>query len=213
MFKFNFEDLEEHKGIAQQLSIIVLILSVLSVLLIVWAGYDLINHIDVVSKFFSNGFSVQSFKSPVLWDIFFVLIGISSQGILFTFRVKIRHITDFDENGLSKNFNSYDKLSRKEKDEIDKQKLMEAERILDTNKLRKMTKRGAKDPNKELEKLIGLEDVKKEMKKMASKMLFCGVGHNGLNRWKCCIDSEVFSENNIFRNKVSRNYDFTFLSD
>ncbi len=85
-------------------------------------------------------------------------------------RMKARQIIDFDEYGNSLKYQNYDKLSRQDKDEIDRKRLEENERILDSNSLRKMTHEGSRNPEEELNSLIGIENVKDEMLKMAAKM-------------------------------------------
>lgn len=89
-----------------------------------------------------------------------------------SFRIWVRRFIDFDEFGNSKRYNSYDKLSRQEKNEIDKQKLADAERLVSTNVLMKMTHKGYKNPDEELNHLIGLKNAKKEVAVLKAKMMY-----------------------------------------
>ena len=79
---------------------------------------------------------------------------------------------EYDENGMSVKSNSYLKLTRKEREALDKQKLADMERILSSSVIRKMTHEGSKNPEKDMDKLIGLDEVKESMLQMASRMEF-----------------------------------------
>lgn len=111
-------------------------------------------------------------QSPFFWRFLCIIICAIGTKLLYNARIKIRHITDFNKHGRSKKFESYDKLNAEQKAKIDQQKLMDAERILDTNTLRKMTHKGSSDPDKDMEKLIGLKEVKETMKEMAARMQY-----------------------------------------
>lgn len=79
---------------------------------------------------------------------------------------------EYDENGMSVKSNSYLKLTRKEREALDKQKLADMERILSSSVIKKMTHEGSKDPEKDMDTLIGLGEVKDYMLQMASRMEF-----------------------------------------
>lgn len=79
---------------------------------------------------------------------------------------------EYDENGLAVKSNSYLKLSRKEREALDKQKLADMERILSSSAINRMTKKGSVDPEKDMKKLIGLKTVKDSMEEMAARMEF-----------------------------------------
>jgi hypothetical protein len=78
--------------------------------------------------------------------------------------------SEYDENGMNIKSNSYLKLTRREREELDKQKLADAERVLSSSTIRKLIKPGSKDPERDMEKLIGLENTKKRMLEMAARM-------------------------------------------
>lgn len=78
--------------------------------------------------------------------------------------------SEYDDNGMNIKSNSYLKLTRREREELDKQKLADAERVLSSSTIRKLSKPGSKDPEKDMEKLIGLENTKKRMCEMAARM-------------------------------------------
>ena len=91
---------------------------------------------------------------------------------LIKWRVKFRNLVEYDEFGRAKSKQSYDRLSKKERDKIDEQKIRDMERVLNTSALMKMTKEGSKDPWKDMERLIGLKEPKDRMKEMVARMEF-----------------------------------------
>jgi hypothetical protein len=105
---------------------------------------------------------------PIIMIIAGIIMRIPSEKIMS----KAVEENDYDENGLSANYNSYLKLSKKERDELDKQRLVDQERIISAAALKKITKEGSKTPYKDLKKLTGLDTVKEAMKQMAARMEF-----------------------------------------
>lgn len=103
-----------------------------------------------------------------------ILAGIclAVQPILEVARQNLRQITDFDEFGMNVRFKNYKKLTREDKDRIDRQKLEDMERILSSNTLKKMTHKGSKSPKEDMDHLVGMDNVKREMSKMAAKMVY-----------------------------------------
>lgn len=89
--------------------------------------------------------------------------------VMFYIRTNAREKVEFDEFGNKKG-NVYKNLSAKEKKEIDLQRLADAERLISSGELKKVTFKGSKNPEEELNRLIGLKDVKEEILKMKAKM-------------------------------------------
>lgn len=89
--------------------------------------------------------------------------------VMFKLRTDARSELEFDEFGNKKG-NEYKRLSAQEKKEIDLQKLAESESILGSGEIKKRTFKGSKDPESELNKLIGLKNVKDEVVRMKAKM-------------------------------------------
>ena len=87
-------------------------------------------------------------------------------------REKCIRETEYDENGSSIRNQSLEKLSRKERDAIERQKLMDMELVLSSSTLRAMTRRGSSHPEEDLENLTGCPEVKKKILEMASRMAF-----------------------------------------
>lgn len=90
---------------------------------------------------------------------------------LTAWRIRARDLAQTDEFGNSKR-KTYAKLSQKERDAIDLQKTADMERLVGSVALKRLTKEGSKDPQKDLDQLIGLVNVKQKIAEMAAKMEF-----------------------------------------
>lgn len=77
---------------------------------------------------------------------------------------------EYDEYGRRKGMEDYSSMSRKERLQVDKQKLAEMERIVSSSALKRMQHPGEKDPDGTMNELVGMEPVKKQMKMMAARM-------------------------------------------
>lgn len=88
------------------------------------------------------------------------------------FRHKSRVARKFDKYGRNKDIDSYERLSVKEQKELDKQKIREMNRVLPSTLVKQMTKIGSKNPEKEMNNLIGLKNVKDKMEEMSARMQF-----------------------------------------
>lgn len=92
--------------------------------------------------------------------------------LLFEARIKLRNIVDYDEFGVSKKYGKYERMSAKEKKVIDMQKMADMERILSSSQIKKLTHKGSDNPDKDMNKLIGLKNVKDKMNEMVARMEF-----------------------------------------
>lgn len=90
---------------------------------------------------------------------------------LTEWRYRARDLAQTDEFGNSTR-KTYAKLSQKERDAIDLQKTADMERLVGSVTLKRLTKEGSKDPQKDLDELIGLVTVKQKVAEMAAKMEF-----------------------------------------
>lgn len=87
-------------------------------------------------------------------------------------RNKYRDEVEYDSNGISINHGNFSNLSNQERAEIEKQKLLQREMLIDSITLKNITKKGSTDPEKDLQNMIGLSGVKTELHKMASRLAF-----------------------------------------
>ena len=78
---------------------------------------------------------------------------------------------EYDEFGVS-NKKKFDNLSRAEREAMDRQKAALREQLLPTSMIKKITKKGSEDPDKDLQKLIGLSAVKQKVIEMTARMKF-----------------------------------------
>lgn len=104
--------------------------------------------------------------------IFIAIFGFAMAKPLTNMRIAARKDVEYDEFGRSKNKGTYDRLSKKERDQIDLQKTMDMERVMDSSAMDKMTKEGSNDPVTDMNKLIGLAPVKEKMREMVARMEF-----------------------------------------
>lgn len=93
-------------------------------------------------------------------------------------RRKLRDEYEYEENGVSKKYGHFEKLSADERKKIEKQKMMDAERILDSQTLKNITHSGSEDPQTDMDAMIGLDSVKKQMTEIAVRMMY------ERNEWK-----------------------------
>jgi hypothetical protein len=156
---------------------LILLLSVLDVLGIASLLFYSVKKIsDIYSKaqktdeIVNWSFYLENGAIKIIFAVLGFIICIALLLVLFPSRVKLRNKIYFYENGMHKKWASYDKVSKKEKDHIDKQKSMDVERILDSGALRQITHEASKTPETDMESLTGLHDVKQAMKEMAARM-------------------------------------------
>ena len=88
---------------------------------------------------------------------------------MFYVRTNSREKIEFDDKGNKKG-NLYKNLSSKDKRKIDMQRLADSERVLSSSEMKKVTSHGSINPELELEGLIGLNNVKKEVLQMKATM-------------------------------------------
>ena len=100
----------------------------------------------------------------VICTILFILIT--------NIRRKLRDEYEYDKNGVSKEYGHFEKLSADERKEIEKQKMIDAERILDSQTLKNITHKGSKCPQADMDAMIGLDSVKAQMTEIAARMTY-----------------------------------------
>lgn len=101
-----------------------------------------------------------------------LVFGLILQGPLKKVRIAARRDVEYDEYGLSKSKGDYEGLSKQERDAIDLQKIADMDRLVGTVAMKKMTYAGPADPEKELDEMIGLDDMKNTVREMVARMRF-----------------------------------------
>lgn len=87
-------------------------------------------------------------------------------------RQEARDEAEYDEDGISYKKGNFSALSKQERDAIERQLMVDRERILPSSLLKSITKTGPADADKELNELIALDNVKAEVLKMRARMEF-----------------------------------------
>ena len=108
-------------------------------------------------------------KIGTLGYFIFAFLCFGLDKLMFSIRTNSKNRIEFDEDGNKKN-NLYKNLSAADKAIIDKQVLADKERLLGEAEIKRVIHNGVKNPEEELEKLIGLYNVKEEIKKMKATM-------------------------------------------
>ena len=108
----------------------------------------------------------------IVIGIIVACIGLFINKPLQGLRIKYRTEVEYDEFGRSKSKGRYESLSKSERDQIDLQKTLDMERVMNSAAIKKITKKGSLDPQKDMDELIGLVPVKNKMKEMVARMEF-----------------------------------------
>lgn len=156
-----------NKNLSYYLSIL---LSAAGIAIIAIGFLLLVTDTDNVTEALKSGNVLTN--PEIIISLVLIAIGIISYKPLEIWRQRLREEVEYDENGVSKKYGSFMKLSAEERKQIEKQKLADNERILDTPTLKKITHPGEENPNKAMNTLIGMYNVKKEMHQMAARMQY-----------------------------------------
>ena len=78
---------------------------------------------------------------------------------------------EYDEFGMSKK-KKFENLTRQEREAMDLQKVAQMESLLSSSVLKKITKKGSDNPDKDLAGLIGIHAVKEKTSEMVARMQF-----------------------------------------
>ena len=152
---------------------------ILSVSVIVFSIFCVWLFMTTVGKPKVNGFenaqTVSIFKTMINTIPSAVYLILAALGIIVTpflakWRQKLRDLVEYDENGLSKTHGQFSQLSRKEREAIDRQKTLDAERILSATTFKTICHDGSQNCHEELDRLIGLQNVKDRIHEMEARM-------------------------------------------
>lgn len=138
--------------------------------------YFLTENFDVIGLVFPvlSALSWFKFKS----NICFILAAI---GVILYFILgvpmkkmanRIRKDIKYDEFGRLKGMEDYNDLSRTERKKMAIQSMKDDDRILKKAEIEKLTKPGSEAPDEDLEKLIGMDNVKEQIRIMRARMMF-----------------------------------------
>lgn len=146
-----------------------LFLSILPFLLAV--GFVAIAAFSKNAEFRIFGFHIKNYYLYIAAVAMFV-IGIVLRRPMQMIRGKTRNEVEYDEFGRSRRKGNFANLSRQERDMIDLQRTAAIEQLISSTELKRLTHKGAADPQSEMDALIGLELVKSRMEEMVARMSF-----------------------------------------
>lgn len=114
-------------------------------------------------------FSLEG-REKLIAYILISLICFALQKPLNELKIRFRKVVQYTSDGRNIKFKDYDHLSKKERELIDKQKMMDLERVLNSSALRAITKKGSKKPEKDMDNLLGMDNIKEKMRTMVARM-------------------------------------------
>lgn len=120
---------------------------------------------------FFNRKKEMSLFVVILFFLMAILMHIGEK-ILDIWLEEARMNVEYDEHGHHKKYGSLKKLSRSERKEIEKQKIAADEVTLSSTELKSLTHKGSLKPYEMMNGLVGLKNVKEDMKEMAARMKF-----------------------------------------
>lgn len=109
-------------------------------------------------------------REKLIAYILISLICFALQKPLNELKIRFRKVIQYTSDGRNIKFKDYDHLSKKERELIDKQKMMDLERVLNSSALRAITKKGSKKPEKDMDNLLGMDNIKEKMRTMVARM-------------------------------------------
>lgn len=126
---------------------------------LVGCAISIISIIEALSK--GHEIVVQS----VIAGICAILVAVLNKA-----QLRLRDKVEYDEFGQSRKHGDFSKLSKAERARIEGAKMLDSERILSSSLLQSMTHVGSKTPEKDLNALIGLPQVKTIIQELAAQM-------------------------------------------
>lgn len=113
-------------------------------------------------------FNHENYILPTVFAVFFgMAIPVTNK-----IQLRLRDKVEYDEFGQSRKHGDLRNLSKAERRKIEEAKMIDSERILPTSELQSMTHKGSKTPEEDIEKLIGLPQVKQMMRELAAQMAY-----------------------------------------
>lgn len=122
--------------------------------------------VNYVSEYKYANFTVQIIGFVLMALFLFLPLPLTN------LRNKYRDIVEYDEAGISKEHGNFSRLSNQERAIIEKQKLLQREMLIDSVTLKNITKKGSVNPDEDLQKMIGLNNIKEEVHRMESRLKF-----------------------------------------
>ena len=131
---------------------------------------------DIVAIAGSVGLGIYLYMNDNLSDEGkYILAGIAIVCVILLplidmLRRKARTRSKYDKYGRMKQMSGYEKQSVQQQKEIDRIRMLEAEKLLPSTAVREMTKHGSSDPEGDLADMTGLEEIKEKVEEMEARM-------------------------------------------
>lgn len=149
----------------------------------------ILSALDLIAAVACAGGAIYFYANGGL--IFTVILAVAAIVLFFMLkplegaRQDSRIASKYDEYGRLKISNAYKKMSAREQAELDRINQMEMERVLPSSTVMSLTHEGSKDPECDMEALIGMREVKGKMQEMAARMEFDR--ENGVRNVDTCM--------------------------
>lgn len=154
---------------------IVLIISVFDLVIAMICGsFGILTIVNANKRIAFNNSTKGLLTDDIIVATYFgtMIVTLTLYPLLTKLRQKLRDQIEYDNEGIYRKKCRMSQLSRKERDSINRQLVMDRERILPTNELRAITHKGSKNSMAEIDKLIGLDNVKYEIKQFEARMAY-----------------------------------------
>ena len=151
-----------------------IVLSVISTILPIAAVFYCIyeyNNRKIIDNAFESQTDNSAFTVSIIVLVLTVLQFIALRIPLKKMLNKAILEEEYDQFGKSKK-KSFENLTRKEREMMDLQKAAQSEQLLSSSVIKKITHKGSETPERELDKLVGLNSVKQKVTEMVARMKF-----------------------------------------
>ena len=108
----------------------------------------------------------------VLIGVFIILVCVATRKSISKLRVKGLEESRFDEYGRLKGHDDYYNLSLAAQKKMDEERKRKMNAILPISEVKQMTHKGSEEPERDMENLVGLQEVKDKMEEMVAQMEF-----------------------------------------
>lgn len=125
-------------------------------------------------------------------------VGIVAFKPLGTLRAKYRRAAEYDSSGQRVSMKDPMRMSKKDRDAMDKAKLFREQQICPTTTTDRMTHPGSKTPDEDIARLIGLVPVKEKVADMTARMAFENRSNDKKKKKKDKNKGEVESRHMVF---------------
>lgn len=121
--------------------------------------------------FFKDNETLTFIASIAKYFAGFFAVGCAAIPFLAKQLFKAYDEANYDEFGVNKKINRH-MMNRKEREKMEAERMMAIDKVIPRETLNKMIKEGSTNPKADLNKLIGLADVKQKISEMEARMIY-----------------------------------------